>query len=96
MTIVFNQEIFIFNFFLSEIFTMMMRYICTSKLLNHIKIILQFVIILKYYSIYGLIFLQHFAVESVVSAKHRKEIEKKDKEIEFLRTSMKKLEVVLI
>lgn len=56
MTIVFNQEIFIFNFFLSEIFTMMMRYTCTSKLLNHIKIILQFVIMLKYYSIYGLIF----------------------------------------
>ena len=43
-----------------------------------------------------MIFLQHFAVESVVSAKHRKEIEKKDKEIEFLRTSMKKLEVILI
>lgn len=35
---------------------------------------------------------KHFAVESVVSAKHKKEMEKKDKEIEFLRTSMKKLE----
>ncbi|XP_062575712.1 G kinase-anchoring protein 1-like [Saccostrea cucullata] len=35
---------------------------------------------------------KHFAVESVVSAKHQKEIEKKDREIEFLRTSMKKLE----
>ncbi|XP_048738349.1 G kinase-anchoring protein 1-like [Ostrea edulis] len=35
---------------------------------------------------------KHFAVESVVSAKHHKEIEMKDKEIEFLRTSVKKLE----